>query len=91
MTEDWVAVGKAINQRVNELGWRQRELAERSHVFEAFGGARSGTATITGMPVTEQVTTGRVGAGFMAALGVEPERGRLLAPSDDSAGAASVA
>ncbi len=35
MSEDWAAVSKAINQRVNELGWRQRELAERSHVSQA--------------------------------------------------------
>lgn len=35
MTEDWAAVAKAINARVNELGWRQRELAERSHVSQA--------------------------------------------------------
>jgi hypothetical protein len=35
VTEDWAAVAKAINLRVNELGWRQRELAERSHVSQA--------------------------------------------------------
>jgi hypothetical protein len=35
VAEDWAAVAKAINQRVNELGWRQRELAERSHVSQA--------------------------------------------------------
>lgn len=35
MSEDWAAVAKAINNRVNELGWRQRELAERSHVSQA--------------------------------------------------------
>lgn len=35
MSEDWAAVAKAINQRVNELGWRQRELAERSQVSQA--------------------------------------------------------
>ncbi|MGW4489773.1 XRE family transcriptional regulator [Amycolatopsis rhabdoformis] len=35
MTEDWAAVAKAIDMRVNELGWRQRELAERSHVSQA--------------------------------------------------------
>lgn len=35
MSEDWAAVAKAINERVNELGWRQRELAERSHVSQA--------------------------------------------------------
>ncbi|MGH3808877.1 MAG: helix-turn-helix domain-containing protein, partial [Pseudonocardiaceae bacterium] len=33
--EDWTAVGKAINERVNELGWRQGELAERAHVSRA--------------------------------------------------------
>ncbi|MFC0105642.1 XRE family transcriptional regulator [Kibdelosporangium aridum] len=35
MSEDWAAVAKAINERVNELGWRQRELAERSQVSQA--------------------------------------------------------
>lgn len=32
MAEDWAAVAKAINERVNELGWLQRELAKRSNV-----------------------------------------------------------
>lgn len=32
MAQDWAAVAKAINQRVNELGWLQRELAKRSNV-----------------------------------------------------------
>jgi transcriptional regulator with XRE-family HTH domain len=32
---DWAAVAEAINERVNELGWRQGELAERSHVSRA--------------------------------------------------------
>lgn len=35
MSEDWSAVAEAINERVTELGWRQRELAERSHVSSA--------------------------------------------------------
>jgi ribosome-binding protein aMBF1 (putative translation factor) len=35
MSEDWAAVAKAINARVNELGWLQRELAKRSHVSQA--------------------------------------------------------
>lgn len=35
MSEDWTAVAEAINERVAELGWRQRELAERSHVSPA--------------------------------------------------------
>ncbi len=35
MSEDWAAVARAINQRLSELGMRQRELAERSHVSQA--------------------------------------------------------
>jgi hypothetical protein len=35
VSEDWAAVSAAINERVTELGWRQRELAERSHVSPA--------------------------------------------------------
>ncbi|MCA1187587.1 XRE family transcriptional regulator [Saccharopolyspora sp. 6T] len=35
MSEDWAAVAKAINERVNALGWRQRELADRSRVSQA--------------------------------------------------------
>ena len=33
--ENWAAVARAIGDRVRELGWRQRELAERSHVSVA--------------------------------------------------------
>ena len=33
--EDWAAVADAINERVNQLGWPQGELAERSHVSRA--------------------------------------------------------
>jgi hypothetical protein len=35
VSEDWAAVAEAINERVTELGWRQRELADRSHVSSA--------------------------------------------------------
>jgi transcriptional regulator with XRE-family HTH domain len=35
VSEDWAAVAKVINERVNALGWRQRELAERSQVSQA--------------------------------------------------------
>jgi hypothetical protein len=35
VSEDWTAVAKAINQRVQELGWQQRVLAERSRVSQA--------------------------------------------------------
>ena len=33
--ENWAAVAGAISDRVRELGWRQRELADRSHVSVA--------------------------------------------------------
>ena len=33
--ENWAAVARAIGDRVRELGWRQSELAERSHVSVA--------------------------------------------------------
>jgi len=32
---NWAAVARAISDRVRELGWRQRQLAERSHVSVA--------------------------------------------------------
>jgi hypothetical protein len=35
VAEDWTAVAREINNRVDELGWRQRELAERSQVSPA--------------------------------------------------------
>jgi transcriptional regulator with XRE-family HTH domain len=35
VSDDWAAVARAINQRVHELGLRQRELAERSDVSQA--------------------------------------------------------
>lgn len=35
MTEDWSAVARAINERMTELGLRQRELIERSRVSKA--------------------------------------------------------
>lgn len=35
VSEDWAAVAKTINERVQELGWKQRELAERSQVSQA--------------------------------------------------------
>jgi hypothetical protein len=36
--ENWVAVARAISDRVRELGWRQRELAARSHAPVAIPG-----------------------------------------------------
>ena len=36
--EKWVAVARAISDRVRELGWRQRELAARSHAPVTIGG-----------------------------------------------------
>jgi hypothetical protein len=38
VTEDWAAVAVAINQRATELGLRQIDLVERSHVSKAVVG-----------------------------------------------------
>ncbi len=35
MTEDWAAVARAIDARLAELNWRQRELAQRAQVSVA--------------------------------------------------------
>jgi transcriptional regulator with XRE-family HTH domain len=35
VSDDWAAVAAAINERLLELGWQQRELADRSHVSPA--------------------------------------------------------
>jgi transcriptional regulator with XRE-family HTH domain len=35
VTEDWAAVARAIDARLAELNWRQRELAERAQVSVA--------------------------------------------------------
>ena len=35
MAEDWAAVARAIDARLAELNWRQRELAERAQVSVA--------------------------------------------------------
>lgn len=35
MSEDWPSVARAISHRLTELGMRQRELADRSHVSQA--------------------------------------------------------
>ncbi len=38
VTDDWAAVASAINQRATELGLRQRDLIERSHLSKAVVG-----------------------------------------------------
>lgn len=35
VAEDWAAVAKAIDRRLNDLGLRQRALAQRAHVSQA--------------------------------------------------------
>ena len=35
MAQDWAAVARAIDTRLAELNWRQRELAERAQVSVA--------------------------------------------------------
>lgn len=41
MAEDWAAVARAINERVAELGLRQRDLIERSRLSKAVVGELS--------------------------------------------------
>jgi hypothetical protein len=38
VTDDWAAVARAIKQRAAELGLRQRDLIERSHLSKAIVG-----------------------------------------------------
>jgi hypothetical protein len=58
VTEDWVAVANAIKERVNELGWWQRELAQRSHVSQVTGftnrSLRVQVATLRGVPYIDK-------------------------------------
>ena len=65
--EDWAAVARAINERVRELGWRQRELAERSHVSMA-------VVREIQRHTVERRRSRRTLESLSVALGWEPER-----------------
>ncbi len=63
---NWAAVARAISDRVRELGWRQRELAERSHVSVAV------VREIQRHTVERRRSSRTLGA-LSVALGWEPE------------------
>ena len=70
--ENWAAVARAISDRVRELGWRQRELAERSHVSVA-------VVREIQRHTVERRRSPRTLEALSVALGWEPEHlGRVL-------------
>ena len=84
---NWAAVARAVSDRVRELGWRQRELAERSHVSVA-------VVREIQRHTVERRRSRRTLEALSVALGWEPEHldgvlkghaqphGRLIAPDD---------
>lgn len=67
VSEDWAAVARVISDRVRELGWRQRELAERSHVSVA-------VVREIQRHTVERRRSRRTLESLSVALGWEPER-----------------
>jgi putative ABC transport system permease protein len=57
-------------------------IAADAEVFEAFGAARSTSATLSGVGAPERVEVGRVTPGFFRVLGTRAAEGRLLVPRD---------
>jgi transcriptional regulator with XRE-family HTH domain len=82
--ENWAAVARAISDRVRELGWRQRELAERSHVSVA-------VVREIQRHTVERRRSPRTLEALSAALGWEPEhldrvlKGRAQQPGGHTA------
>jgi len=66
-SENWAAVARAISDRIRELGWRQRELAERSHVSIA-------VVREIQRHTVERRRSRRTLEALSVALGWEPER-----------------
>ena len=64
---DWAAVARAISGRVRELVWRQRELAERSHLSLA-------VVREIQRHTVERRRSRRTLESLSVALGWEPER-----------------
>jgi transcriptional regulator with XRE-family HTH domain len=78
--ENWAAVAAAISDRVRELGWRQRELAERSHVSAA-------VVREIQRHTVERRRSPRTLEALSVALGWEPERlDRVLKAHAQAAG-----
>jgi putative ABC transport system permease protein len=65
-------------------------IAEQQRSFVAFGAARYGSASLSGIATPERVAVGRLTSGFFRALGVSASHGRLIEPGDDRPGAPAV-
>jgi putative ABC transport system permease protein len=65
-------------------------IRDQQRSFDAFGVVQRADAGLSGAGSPERVEVGRVTAGFFAALGVRPERGRLVEARDEVAGAPAV-
>lgn len=65
--EDWAAVARVVDDRVRELGWRQRELSERSRVSAA-------VVREIQLHTVERRRSPRTLESLSGALGWEPER-----------------
>ena len=82
--EDWAAVARVISGRVRELGWRQRELAGRSHVSVA-------VVRELQLHTVERRRSPRTLQALSVALGWEPEhldrvlKGRARQPGGNTA------
>ena len=65
-------------------------IRDQQRSFDAFGVVQRAQAAFSGALAPERVPVGRVTDGFFRALGVTPERGRLVEPRDERAGAPAV-
>jgi putative ABC transport system permease protein len=63
-------------------------IAEQQRTLEAFGAARYGSASLSGIATPERVAVGRLTSGFFRALGARAAQGRVIEAEDDSPGAA---
>jgi putative ABC transport system permease protein len=66
------------------------EWQRRTQSFEAMGGFEWRNVALGGTTEPEQIRAARVTDGFLRAIGVQPQRGRLFTPEEDRAGAPSV-
>ena len=90
MTEDWSAVAAAINNRLRDLGWRQRELAERAQVSVAIvrelqhntAERRRNTRTLEALSLALGWHPGHLRAVLLGRT--PPERGELASLAPDA-------
>jgi predicted permease len=65
-------------------------IRDQQHTMDAFGTARWGSATLTGVGQPEAIPVVRVTSGVFQALGTMPAAGRLIEPGDDPVSAPPV-